>query len=249
MYRKIDTLWQQRVLSNGVMKHYSSPSRHRRNSTRRAAALMLALAAIVGTVAYQTALSSAPSLGALLNRSEGNPAADFVGYLRRTPPAPPVSFPGEGEALLSEADGLLPGGVSIFDERYAGVTYLSSDLLRALRIAATDAAGDGIDFTVNSGWRSAAYQDELLQEAVIQYGSEAEAARWVATVATSPHVSGDAADIGPPEAAAWLSMYGADYGLCQIYANEPWHFELRPDAIKYGCPPLYADPTEDPRMQ
>ena len=210
---------------------------------------MLALAAIVGTVVYQSALSSPPSLGALLNRSEGGPATDIVGYLRRTPPAPPVSFPDEGEALLTEADGLLPDGVSIFDERYSGVTSLSSDLLRALRLAAADATGEGIDFTVNSGWRSAAYQDELLQEAVIQYGSESEAARWVATADTSPHVSGDAADIGPPEAAAWLSMHGAAYGLCQIYANEPWHFELRPDAVEYGCPPVYADPTEDPRMQ
>ncbi len=42
---------------------------------------------------------------------------------------------------------------------------------------------------------------------------------------------------------------GAEYGLCQIYANEPWHYELRPDAVEVGCPALYADPTEDPRMQ
>ena len=39
------------------------------------------------------------------------------------------------------------------------------------------------------------------------------------------------------------------YGLCQIYGNEPWHYELRPEAIDRGCPPMYADPTHDPRMQ
>jgi hypothetical protein len=62
-------------------------------------------------------------------------------------------------------------------------------------------------------------------------------------------VSGDAVDIGPSGAAAWLSAHGAEYGLCRIYGNEPWHFELRPEAIDHGCPAMYADPTHDPRMQ
>ena len=53
---------------------------------------------------------------------------------------------------------------------------------------------------------------------------------------------------GPPDATAWLSEHGAEYGLCQIYSNEPWHYELRPEAIDQGCPPMYADPTNDPRM-
>ncbi|MEA2506346.1 MAG: zinc D-Ala-D-Ala carboxypeptidase [Actinomycetota bacterium] len=37
--------------------------------------------------------------------------------------------------------------------------------------------------------------------------------------------------------------------LCQIYSHEPWHYELRLKAIDHGCPPMYADPTHDPRMQ
>ena len=71
----------------------------------------------------------------------------------------------------------------------------------------------------------------------------------MATPNRSAHVSGDAVDIGPAEATAWLSANGARYGLCQIYGNEPWHYELRPDAREQGCPPMYADPTHDPRMQ
>ena len=71
----------------------------------------------------------------------------------------------------------------------------------------------------------------------------------MATPDTSPHVSGAAVDIGPASAAAWLSGHGAAYGLCQIYRNEPWHYELRRDAIVAGCPAMYADPTHDPRMQ
>ena len=126
---------------------------------------------------------------------------------------------------------------------------LNSDLLGALRRAAADAAGDGVSFYVESGWRSAAYQDRLLREAISKYGSEEQATRWVATPNTSAHVSGDAVDVGRSDATAWLSEHGADYGLCQIYGNEPWHYELRPAAVEHGCPATYADPSQDPRMQ
>ena len=130
-----------------------------------------------------------------------------------------------------------------------GAGNLDRALVGALRQAATDAAYDGVELYVKSGWRSPEYQQQLLQEAISKYGSEEEAARWVATPETSPHVSGDAVDIGPLDATAWLSEHGAKYGLCQIYGNEPWHYELRPEAIDHGCPPTYADPTHDPRMQ
>lgn len=151
--------------------------------------------------------------------------------------------------LFGDADGALPEGVTVFDDRYPGVAGLDPDLLGALRDAATDAAQDGIVFSVNSGWRSPEHQDRLLRQAVSEYGSDEAAARWVATVDTSPHVSGDAIDIGPSEATMWLSEHGAGYGLCQIYDNEPWHYELRPEAVDHGCPPMYADPTQDPRMR
>ncbi|MEV0716010.1 M15 family metallopeptidase [Asanoa sp. NPDC050611] len=137
----------------------------------------------------------------------------------------------------------------MFDDQFAGVANLDPELLLALREAARDAADDGVEFRVNSGWRSPAYQNQLLREAVAKYGSEEEAARWVATVDTSAHVAGRAVDVGPSDATAWLSDHGAAYGLCQIYRNEPWHYELRPEAIDHGCPPMFADPTHDPRMR
>ena len=126
---------------------------------------------------------------------------------------------------------------------------LDRDLAAALRRAAADAAHDGVALRVKSGRRSPEHQAQLLREAISKYGSEAEAARWVATPETSPHVSGDAVDVGPSEATAWLSAHGAAYGLCQIYGNEPWHHELRPEAFDRGCPPMYPDPTHDPRMR
>jgi zinc D-Ala-D-Ala carboxypeptidase len=154
-----------------------------------------------------------------------------------------------GRLGLGEADGAVPDRTTVFDDEIPGVAKLNADLLGAVRRAATDAADDGVRFYVDSGWRSAEYQERLLREAISKYGSEAEATRWVATPNTSAHVKGDAVDIGPSGAAAWLSEHGAAYGLCQIYANEPWHFELRPDAVDHGCPSMYADAAHDPRMQ
>jgi LAS superfamily LD-carboxypeptidase LdcB len=162
----------------------------------------------------------------------------------------PIDAPrNEHRGALGEADSAVPDGTTVFDDGIAGVANLDSELLGALRQAATDAADDGVELYVDSGWRSPDYQDRLFREAVSEYGSEEEAARWVATAETSAHVSGDAVDIGPSDATAWLSEHGAEYGLCQIYGNEPWHYELRPEAIDHGCPPMYADPTHDPRMQ
>ncbi|MEV0522121.1 M15 family metallopeptidase [Streptomyces sp. NPDC050439] len=156
---------------------------------------------------------------------------------------------GRNRDALGEDDGVVPDGVTVFDDATPAVARLDTELLKALRQAATDAADDGVEVYVNSGWRSADYQNQLLREAIAEYGSEDEAARWVATAATSPHVSGDAADLGRSDATKWLAEHGAEYGLCQIYKNEPWHYELRPEAADHGCPRTYADPTEDPRMQ
>jgi hypothetical protein len=187
----------------------------------------------------------------------GPPGAPAPGSPRAPPhgrpdaPAPggadPRSRPQRGAP--GEADGAVPDGTTIFEDAIPAVARLNPALLGALRRAATDAADDGVKLYVTSGWRSPAYQSQLLREAVSEYGSEKEAARWVGTPTASAHVSGDAVDIGPPDATAWLSKHGARYGLCRIYGNEPWHYELRPEAIGHGCPPTYADPTQDPRMQ
>src|SRR5690349_7387024 len=101
---------------------------------------------------------------------------------------------------LGEAGGAVPTGTTVFDGDVPGVARLDSALLRALRRAATDAAADGVRLVVNSGWRSPAYEDQLRREAVAKYGSEEKAARWVATGTTSPHVSGEAVDLGPANA-------------------------------------------------
>ncbi len=176
-------------------------------------------------------------------------AAAF-GYRRSpTPSSSMEPTPVDGRPHPARLTAAVPDDTTVTDNEIPGAANLDADLLGALRQAATEAANDGVELIVDSGRRSPEYQQQLLDEAVAKYGSEAEAARWVATPNTSAHVSGDAVDIGPPDAAAWLSQHGAQYGLCQIYGNEPWHYELRPQAGDNGCPPTYADPTYDPRMQ
>lgn len=204
-------------------------SRPRRIAT---AGLLLVLAVIAAALANQLVASgrSPASSGEL-----GSSAAVLV--------------PSGPDRALGEADGAVPDGTSVFDDDVPGVARLDSTLLSALRRAAGDAAADGVRLSVDSGWRSPRYQEHLLRQAIVTYGSASAAARWVATPSTSAHVRGHAIDIGPVGAAAWLSRNGARYGLCQIYGNEPWHFELRPEAIAHGCPPMYADPTHDPRMR
>jgi zinc D-Ala-D-Ala carboxypeptidase len=205
--------------------HHTSPAQAeaRRAPRRVLVGLAVVIAAIIGTLGYQSVSSSATSFADVLQGDHGG--------------------------TTTEDDGALPDGVTLFDDEYPGVANLDPNLLKALRQAATDAADAGVEFQVNSGWRSTEYQEQLLREAVSEYGSEEEAARGVATANTSAHVSGDAVDIGPFDATAWLSEHGAYYGLCQIYRNESWHYELRPEATRRGCPPMYADPTHDPRMQ
>jgi zinc D-Ala-D-Ala carboxypeptidase len=209
-------------------------SRRARRTTRRIRIRTIRVAGLLVVIAAIAAV-----LGDQLPASSSLTAASPIDVVPRS----------EHRGALGEADGAVPNGTTVFDDEVPGVAKLDSDLLGALRQAAADAADDGVEFFVDSGWRSPEYQQHLLRQAVSKYGSEEEAARWVATPNTSAHVSGDAVDIGHVDAAAWLSEHGAEYGLCQIYSNEPWHYELRPEAIDHGCPPIYADPTHDPRMQ
>ncbi|MFF2274056.1 M15 family metallopeptidase [Agromyces sp. NPDC058136] len=226
-------------------KHHPTATAHRtaamhRPATRRRGhplAVLIASAIVIGTLLLVTAV-----IGSL-----GEPSSSAAPVTGGGPFAGIGA--GAGSAFGDQGDGRVGGGVTVFDDDEPAVANLDPALLDAVRRAATDAESEGIAFVVNSGWRSAAYQDELLQDAIAEYGSAEEAARWVATATTSPHVEGDAIDLGWWEATTWLSEHGAAYGLCQIYANESWHFELRPEAVDDGCPAPYADPTEDPRMQ
>jgi zinc D-Ala-D-Ala carboxypeptidase len=213
----------------------------------RAAGLLVVIAAIAAALGYQSLASSRSTAASPIHVPRGEHRG--LRSVHLVLPGEHLVLPGEHRGALGEADGAVPDGTTVFDDEVPGIAKLDPDLLGALRQAATDAGDDGVEFFVDSGWRSPEYQEQLLNEAVSKYGSVEEAARWVATPGTSAHVSGDAVDVGHDDATVWLSEHGAEYGLCQIYGNEPWHYELRPEARDGGCPPMYADPTHDPRMQ
>ena len=139
-------------------------------------------------------------------------------------------------------DGLIPAGtvVTLADDDVPAVANLRPELRDALRRAEADAASDGLAFEVTSGWRTTAYQQRLLDDAIKQYGSEAIAREYVATPDKSRHVTGDAVDLAPVDAQFWLIEHGARYGICQTYANERWHFELATEPSG-ECPAMRTD--------
>lgn len=146
---------------------------------------------------------------------------------------------GGNSGTLSSREGYVPDPLSPFGDEPA-VARLDPVLLDALRQAASDAGAAGITLQVTGGWRSAQYQQLLLQRAVGTYGSIEAARQYVLPPTESKHVIGEAVDVGPADAHGWLSQYGSEYGLCQIYANEPWHFELA-TAPGGTCPALISN--------
>jgi zinc D-Ala-D-Ala carboxypeptidase len=135
--------------------------------------------------------------------------------------------------------GYLPDGTTLspFDTSSQLLLRLNPALLKAIQDATRSAQSRGVDITITSGWRSKGFQQRLFDDAVRTYGSVEMAQQFVASPETSRHVLGEAVDIAGDGASAWLIRNGAQFGLCQIYANENWHFELATDGAG-RCPPL-----------
>jgi zinc D-Ala-D-Ala carboxypeptidase len=144
-----------------------------------------------------------------------------------------------GAAATDTFGGWLHDGKTLtpFDVSNPIIGLMDPLLLRAIQDAARGAASEGIELKVTSGWRSKGFQQQLFDDGVRTYGSIDAARQFVASPERSMHVVGKAVDIGATDADEWLIRNGSRFGLCQIYANEIWHFELATD--KDGnCPPL-----------
>ncbi|MCV7042587.1 M15 family metallopeptidase [Mycolicibacterium moriokaense] len=161
-------------------------------------------------------------------------------------PDPPVDVAplGIGPAASDTLGGWLPDGVTLspFDVGNPVVGWLDPALLNAIQRASKKAEADGVDIRINSGWRSQGFQQRLFDDGVRTYGSVDAARKLVASPETSMHVQGRAVDIAPVEADRWLIANGRQFGLCQIFANEIWHFELAVDE-RGQCPPLKPNAT------
>ena len=147
------------------------------------------------------------------------------------------------DGVLDAADGFVPDGVTLSpSDDVPAITHLDPDLRAAVQEAVRAAAEDGVELRISSGWRSAEYQQALLDAAVVEHGSLERAREYVLTPEESEHVTGDAVDVGPTDAMYWMQQHGADHGLCQTYGNEIWHYEL---ATEPGtdCPPPLTDAT------
>ncbi|GAA1612486.1 hypothetical protein GCM10009742_74570 [Kribbella karoonensis] len=120
--------------------------------------------------------------------------------------------------------------------REEDIDALSPKLQARLKRAFAAAKAAGVPIRINSGKRSAAKQQRLLNEAIKKYGSYKAATRWVLPPKYSAHVLGKAVDIAPAAAMTWLDKNGWRYGICRRYDNEPWHFEaITTPGTK--CPP------------
>jgi zinc D-Ala-D-Ala carboxypeptidase len=147
-----------------------------------------------------------------------------------------------GGAAIDTWNGWLPEGrtFSPFDTTSQPVARLDSSLLQAIQDAARTAQAQGVDIVLTSGWRSKGFQERLFDGAVRQYGSVDVAAKFVASPDVSKHVTGEAVDVTGTGASDWLIRNGPRFGLCQIYANENWHFERVVDQDG-RCPHLRAN--------
>jgi zinc D-Ala-D-Ala carboxypeptidase len=161
-----------------------------------------------------------------------DPPGPAISLADHTVPMDPPADPGSNDGSLPDGDALSP-----FDVQDPAIGRLEPALLSAIQGAATAAAADGITMTITSGWRSAEFQQRLLDNAIRTYGSYAAARQYVQTPAMSKHVVGEAVDVGGVGADQWLIANGSRFGLCRIYANELWHFELATDAAG-NCPAL-----------
>lgn len=189
-----------------------------RRRSRRAPALLLALVLVACAAGGAWLVSRGP---AVLAAAIG-PADAATGPGRATPGGAPTDAP----PLPSDDDHAAEG--------------LDPELLARVRAAQELAAADGVELRIVSGWRSAADQEVLVDQAVERYGSLEEAHRWVLPPEESAHVRGTAVDIGPTDGALWVDARQQELGLCRTYANEMWHFELT-GAIGDPCPEQWPD--------
>ena len=140
--------------------------------------------------------------------------------------APPSSAPGPAP----EAPPTAPAD---------GLEGVDADLAARFEAARAAAAAEDVELLITSGKRTPEEQQRLVDEAVAEHGVP-EAYRWVLPPETSAHVQGLAIDVGATQGAYWLAERGLEFGLCQTYANEVWHFEKLPDGAE-ACPEQHPD--------
>lgn len=147
-----------------------------------------------------------------------------------------AAVPGDGLRASSAGEAAASPAAPPLDDPAEG---LDPELLARFEAARAAAAAEDVELRITSGRRSAAEQQRLVDEAVAEHGVP-EAYRWVLPPERSAHVQGLAVDVGPTPGAFWLAERAVEFGLCQTYANEVWHFEKLPEGAA-ECPAQHPD--------
>lgn len=142
-------------------------------------------------------------------------------------PLKEIEVRGKKTVIPSEGDG---GG----DPKLADLAGGFRSSLKEMIAAAKEA---GHNISILSGRRTVERQQQLWQQAVAKYGSEAEARKWVAPPGRSMHNKGMAADLSyagsglkatsadAQAARMWAHQNAGQFGLTFPLGNEPWHVE------------------------
>ena len=117
-------------------------------------------------------------------------------------------------------DGSVPDGVTVFDDE---VPAWPTSTARCPPPGCDGCRGPRSRVLRQQWLAIPEYQSQLLREAVSKYGSE-DGGRPLGghPQHVCPRVR-DAVDIGRQRDGVAVLKHGAEYGLCQIYINEPWH--------------------------
>ena len=136
-----------------------------------------------------------------------------------------------------------PLGESEIVEGTERLNEIHPQLLARFLSAQAAAKVEGVDMSIDSGFRTVETQSYLFQNAIKKYKTADEAMKWVLPEDLSRHPWGLALDVNlnhDKSGASWLEANGATFGLCRVYENEWWHFE--PLIASGGiCPPLLPD--------
>lgn len=152
-----------------------------------------------------------------------------------------------GSSLFAEAPEVDLASVGSYRQTVRTVK-MRADAAAAFLNLTKQARADGVEIVPISGFRSREYQETLFRKAVVKYGSEDAAVRWVARPGRSEHQTGLAIDLGdgghpacdvePPfeetPAFSWLEKNAARFGFELSYPRnntrgvhyEPWHWRF-----------------------
>jgi hypothetical protein len=124
------------------------------------------------------------------------------------------------------------GGAAARPDSFTGLDPEFAAALQAMLLAAE---ADGLSLRITSAYRSPDVQAKLWDDAVVKYGSEEAARKWVAPPGRSMHNRGVAVDFAGPDGllrdaksaeAQWLATNAARFGLNVPMSWEPWQIEM-----------------------